>query len=261
VDWVHDHEVGLRHRGEHAVVGHLAHLQLQLGLDLGVALDLFVFLLHLFDAHAQAAHQQLALQRHVDERKQRQHHQHQQQTARHQAAAFGQCGRQRQHQQGGVLHPVLPQVHRADHAQHQCQQAGLQRGGQLLQREQAPETAERVELVKAGLKRLHREVPPTRQQAGGQGGDDDDAEHRRQQPHHLGALLDQVLDHRARRGQPAGVEAQAGGEQPAGGVDQRAARQGQQRDAQAKGAEVAEVARARHLAFTARLVDLALCGR
>ena len=50
---VHDHEVGLRHRGHHPALRHLAHARADLALDLGVALELLVLLLQLLVAHLQ----------------------------------------------------------------------------------------------------------------------------------------------------------------------------------------------------------------
>jgi hypothetical protein len=79
----------------------------------------------------------LALQRRVDRGEQRQGEHEQQQAAEHRLRGLRQRGRQRHRDDTAEGIDVAVQVEQADRAEHQREQAGLQRVDQLLLGQQA----------------------------------------------------------------------------------------------------------------------------
>lgn len=258
---VHDHEVGRRHPAQHALAGHRAHLGAHLGLHLGVAVDLFALLLGLLGRHAQAAQEHAPLQRHVDEGEDGQGQQHQRRAAAQQAAGLGERRRQRQGDEAGEGGQFSAQVLPADAADDGAEQADLDRLDELLGLEQSRDAGERIDLAEVGLERLEREVPAPREHRRRHRDEREqgaERQHRDEPAQHAGL---EVRAHRARAGEAGGVEAQAVGEQAREPGEQFGRERGDERAAEPQRGQVAEVARARNLAFGARFLDLARGSR
>ena len=227
---VHHDQVGLRHRGHHPALGHLAHAGAHLRLHLGVALELLVLLLQLLVAHLQALRVQVALQRHVDQRERGQREQQQAEPAEQHLRRRADRRRQRHRQHAGERVDVAPQVERADRAEDQRERARLHRIDQLRLREQALDADQRIELLEAGRERLEGPGPAAHRDAAG----DRDGHHRHAERHDDEEQADRELAHprrhEGRRLQRRRIEAQALHQQ----VLQPARNRRRQRDQQAR---------------------------
>jgi hypothetical protein len=253
---VHDDHTGSRYGGQHPTVGGLSHARLLLALDLRVALDLLVFLFDFLVAHAQAAKPHELLQRHIHQRKGPHSQQQQQQTRPHRTCRVIEGGRQGHARRVHEAPHIGLQEERPNDAEHQGQQAGLQRHANLGGLEQVRHAADRIQLAELGLNRLPGEVPAAARHTGQHTHGHHQQAHGHHHQQHFGTKLRQAVGHPQRLGDGLRIKAQALGQQALQPARQRRSHRHQHKTGRKQSGKVPKIARARDLPLLTGFGDL-----